>query len=135
MSPWASYLVIVKKHTPEGVPQQFCLCTDYRKLNSLLSAGDTKKGAFMFMPLHRIDELFALLKGAKYFTALDLQSGYYYIKLDVESIPKSALITAFGKFEFQRLPFGLSQCPDFFICLIYYFFGLYKVKALDIWNI
>ena len=60
------------------------------------------------MPLPKIDELFALLKGANYFTALDLCSGYYHIKLDKESIPKSAFTTVFSKFEFLRLPFGLS---------------------------
>ena len=84
----------------------------------------TKKGAFTFMPLPKIDELFALLKGVKYFTALDLWSGYYHTKLDEESIPKSAFTTVLSKFEFLRLPFGLSQGPDFFICLIYDLCGL-----------
>ena len=91
------------KHTHEGSPQQFSVCVDYRKLNSLLPsvtpATGTKKGAFTLMPLPKIDELFALLKGTKYFTALDLHSGYYHIKLDEESIPKSALTTVF---EFLR---------------------------------
>ena len=54
-----------------------------------------------------MDELFALLKGAEYFTAVDLHSGYYHIKLDKESIPKSAFTKVFGKFEFLRIPFGL----------------------------
>ena len=53
-----------EKHTPEGSPQQFCLCTDYRKLNSLLpavtSAMGTKKDAFALMTLPKIDELFTL---------------------------------------------------------------------------
>ena len=74
MSPWASPIVVVKKHTPEGALEKFCLCIDYRKLNSLLQAVTpamgTKKEAFALMPLLKIDELFALLKGAKYFTAL-----------------------------------------------------------------
>ena len=67
------------------------------------------------MPLPKIDELFALLKGAKYFTALHLQCGFYHIKLDKESIPRSAFTTVFRTFEFLRLPFGLPQGPDFFI--------------------
>ena len=64
------------------------------------------------MPLPKIDELFTLLKGTKYFTALDLCSSYYCITLDKESIPKSVLTTVIGKFEFLRLPFGLSQGAD-----------------------
>ena len=100
-----------QKHTPEGFPQQFRLCNDYRKLNSFLPsvtpAMGTKKGAFAPMPLPKIDELFALPKGAKYLTAFDLHSGYTHIKLDKESIPKSAFTTVFSTFEFLRLPFGL----------------------------
>ena len=80
------------------------------------------------MPLPKTDELVALLNRAKYFTALDLCSGYYHIKLDEESIPKSAFTTVFGKFEFLRLPFGLSQGPDFFIHLIYDLFRLDKTS-------
>ena len=122
-----------KKHTPEGMPQQFCLCIDYSTLKPLLPAITpaigTKKGAFTLMPLPKIDELFALLKAEMYFTALDLQSGYYHIKLDEESITKSAFTTVFGKFEFLRLPFVLSQGPDFFICLIYDLFGLKKMST------
>ena len=117
---------------PEGAPQQFCLWTDYRKLCSLLPAVTpvigTKKGTFALMPLPKIDELFALLKGSKYFTALDLWSGYYHIKLDEESIPESAFTTVYGKFEFLRLPFGLSQCLDFFIHLMYDLSGLDKIS-------
>ena len=73
MSPWVSPIVVVKKHTPENPPQQFQLCVDYGKLNSLLPtitpATGTKKGSLTLMPLPKIDKLFALLKGAKYLTA------------------------------------------------------------------
>ena len=120
-----------QKHTPEGSPQQFRLCVDYRKLNSLLPcvtpATGTKKGTFTLLPLPKIDELFALLKGAKYLTAPDLHNSYYHIKLDKESIPKSAFTTVFSNF-FLRLPFGLSQDPDFFICLRNDLFGLNKTS-------
>ena len=90
----------------------------------------TKKGAFTLTPSLKIDELFALLKGAKYFTALDLHSGNYHIKFDEESIPKSAFTTVFGKFKFLRLPFVLSQGPDFFIWLINDLFGLNMTSNL-----
>ena len=48
------------------------------------------------MPLPKIDELFALLKGVNFFTALEFWSGYYHIKLDKDSIPKSTFTTVFG---------------------------------------
>ena len=86
MSPWANPIVVVKKHTPEVSPQQFCLCIVYRELNSLLPAVKhamvTKEGAVTLMPLPKIDELFTLLERTKYFTALDLHSCYYHITLD-----------------------------------------------------
>ena len=115
MSPWVSPVIVIKKHTTEGSPQQFWLCTP---------TTGTMKGALALMPLLKIDKLFALLKGAKFFTAFDLWSGYYHIKLDEESIAKTAFMTVFRKFEFLRLPFGLSQGPDFFVCLIYDLLGL-----------
>ena len=80
------------------------------------------------MPLPKADELFALLKGAKQFTALDLCIGYYLIKLEEESIHKSAFTTVLGKLAFLRLPFGLSQGPDFFRHLIYDLFRLDKTS-------
>ena len=54
MSPWASPIIVVKKHTPEGSPQQFRLCIDYRKLHSLLPsvtpATGTKKVLLLACP-------------------------------------------------------------------------------------
>ena len=133
----------MKKHTPEGLPWQFHLCINYRKLNSLLLAATpamgTKKGAFALMPLPKIDALFALLKGAKYFTALDLHSGYYHIKSDEESIPISAFTTVFGKFKFLRLPLAClkAQTSSFlsFITISDLTRPLMKVKVLDTWHI
>ena len=121
-----------QKHTQEGSQQQFRLYINYRKLNSLLPsvipAKGTKKGTFAFMPLPKIDESFVLLRGAKYFIALDLCSSYYHIKLHEEPIPQSTFTTVFSKFEFLGLPFGLSQGPDFFIHLIYNLLGLDKTS-------
>ena len=122
MSPWASPIVIVKKHTPKGAQQQFHLCIDYRKKSyypAVTQAVGTKKCPFTLIPLSKIDELFALLKGVRYFTALDLRTGYYHIKLDEESIPKSAFTAVFGKFEYLRLQFGLSQGQIFYLSYLW----------------
>ena len=54
MSPWASPIVVVKKHMPDSAQQHFCSCIDYRKVNSLLSgvtpAVGTKKGTLHLCP-------------------------------------------------------------------------------------
>ena len=69
MSPWDSLIMVAKRHTAEGASQQLQLCIDYRKVNSLLPAvtplGDSKKSALALIPLAKINELFALLKGTK----------------------------------------------------------------------
>ena len=60
MSLWKSPIVVVKKHTYKGSPQQLWFCIDYRKLNSLFPmitlATGTKKGALALMPLPKIDK-------------------------------------------------------------------------------
>ena len=72
------------------------------------------------MLLPKINELLlALLKGAKYFTAVDVCSGYYHSKLDEEFIAKSAFTTVFGKFTFLRLPLWFISRPILLIHLIY----------------
>ena len=70
------------------------------------------------IPLPKIDEMYTNLCGAKIFTTLDLQSGYYHIALDKESKAKTAFITPFGKYEFNAVPFGLAQAPAYFQQLI-----------------
>ena len=62
--------------------------------------------------------MYANLHGAKIFTTLNLRSGYYHIALDKESKAKTAFFTPFGKYEFNAVPFGLSQAPAYFQQLI-----------------
>ena len=62
--------------------------------------------------------MYANLHGAKIFTTLYLQSGYYHITLDNESKAKTAFVTPFGKYEFNAAPFGLAQASAYFQQLI-----------------
>ena len=69
-------------------------------------------------PIPKIDEMFAKLNEAKYFSTIDLRSGYYHIGLNCESRAKSAFVAPMGKWEFKQTPFGLSQAPLYFQLLI-----------------
>ena len=73
----------------------------------------------MLIPLPKIDELYAKLKGYKVFSSLDLRSGYYHIGLKESAKPKSTFIlSSLGKYQFNRVPFGLAQAPGYFQKLI-----------------
>ena len=75
-------------------------------------------GNISLVPLPEIDEMYGRLKGAKYFTTLDLRSGYYHIGLSEGSKAKTAFVTPFGKYQFEVVPFGLAQAPAYFQQLI-----------------
>ena len=100
-SPWASAIVLVRKRNGK-----LRICVDYRHLNSV-----TKPDAY---PLPRIDYLLDQLGSAKYFTTLDLVSGYWQILVADDSIEKTAFTTPQGLFEFRVMPFGLTNAPAVF---------------------
>lgn len=65
-------------------------------------------------PLPRIDDTLDLLAKSKYFTTLDLMSGYWQVEVDQESHEKMAFITHEGLYEFLVMPFGLCNVPATF---------------------
>lgn len=79
-SPYASPVILVKKKTGD-----YRMCVDYRKLNAI-----TVKDKY---PLPLIKEQIDKLGGYRYFTGLDLASGYYQVPLATESVEKTAFIT------------------------------------------
>ena len=62
----------------------------------------------------KVEDIFFKLNGAKYFSTLDLQAGYHHIPLDKSSIPKMAFNSPFGRYEYIKVPFGLTQAPAYF---------------------
>ena len=122
LSPWASPIVVVPKKSTPGEPPRWRMCVDFRKINDLQPqvrrVDSTTSGNISLVPLPKIDEMYAVLCGAKIFTTLDLRSGYYHINLDEESKAKTAFVTPFGKYEFNSIPFGLAQAPAYFQQLI-----------------
>ena len=100
-SPWSFPLVVVKKK--DGSDR---MCVDFRTLNKIVRP--------VSFPLPLIDDILSLLGDAKYFTALDLKSGYWQVQLEEDSKEKTAFACHRGLFQFNVMPFGLSNAPAVF---------------------
>jgi hypothetical protein len=106
-------------NSPWGAPVLFApkkdgglrFCIDYRGLNK-----QTVKNAY---PLPRADDLIDQLQGAKYYSKIDLRSGYWQISIDSADVFKTAFRTRYGHFEWLVLPFGLINAPAAFMDLMH----------------
>ena len=118
LNDWASPICIMKKKPDPSQPHkpQLCMCIDYRKVNqSLVTACNNSNDKIVStFPLPKIQELLSQLNKCKYFSSLDLHSGYYHISLTEDAKKKTAFVTADGKYQWNVVPFGLATAVSSF---------------------
>lgn len=105
-SPWNSPVWIVPKKLDASGKRKWRIVIDYRKLNEI-TIGDS-------FPLPNISDILDQLGHSKYFSIIDLTSGFHQIRMSSEDAPKTAFSTPSGHYQFQRMPFGLRNAPATF---------------------
>ena len=98
---WCAAIVPVQKRNGN-----IRLCVDFKKLNR-----SVKRNHFMLPDLY---DIAPQIKDSKWFTTLDASSGFFQMPLDPESALLTTFITPFGKFCFNRQPFGITSAPEIF---------------------
>ncbi len=109
-SNWAAPCHFVKKDNDE-----FRFVLSYVGLNKI-----TKADHF---PIPNISHLLNRLKASKYYTRIDLKSGFWQVKVDEDSIDKTTFIVPWGTYKCLRMPFGLKNNPSIFSRIMYKILG------------
>ena len=115
---WCAGMVVVPK-----LNGQVHICVDLTWLNDSVCSGRH--------PLPSVDQTMAQLAGAKVFSKLDANSGFWQIPLSPKSIPLTTFTTPFGWFCFNRLPFGITSAPEHFQRCMSEILG--DLKELFVW--
>ena len=98
---WCAGMVVVPKKSGE-----VRICVDLKPLNSNVLRE--------VHPLPAVDETLAQLAGAVVFSKLDANSGFWQVPLAATSRHLTTFITPFGRYCFNKLPFGITSAPEYF---------------------
>ncbi|XP_058828239.1 uncharacterized protein K02A2.6-like [Topomyia yanbarensis] len=98
---WVNNMQIVEK--PNGTLR---ICLDPKPLNACI------KREHYLIP--KSEDLLSRMSGKRVFTVLDLRNGFWHMELDRQSSDLTTFMTPFGRFRWNRLPFGISSAPELF---------------------
>lgn len=115
---WVNSLVIVHKKD-----KSLRLCLDPKDLNKAIRREHFK--------IPTIDEILSRVNGTKYFSTIDCSNGFWQIKLDQESSFLCTFNTPFGRYKFNRLPYGISSAPEVFTKTLRQMFD--AVEGVDVY--
>lgn len=104
-------IVVSKKGDTPGKPGKSRMVIDLRALNS--------KTILRPQSLERVEDIVTRLRGSKFFTTLDLRSGFYQIPLTPQASDKCSFTTFNGRYQFIKMPFGLNNAPSVFSSMMH----------------
>jgi hypothetical protein len=105
VSPWGAPILFVKKK--DGTMR---LCIEFRQMNRYIIKNK--------YPLPQIYDLFDQIRGEKVFSNIDLRVGFHQVRIKEVDIHKRTFRTRYGHYEFVVVPFGLTNVPAVFMCLM-----------------
>ena len=79
-------------------------------------------------PFPRIDDLFDQMRREKVFSKIDSRSSYHQVRIKNEAVHKKTFKTRYGPYEFVVVPFGFTNAPATFMCLMNSVFSKYLDK-------
>jgi hypothetical protein len=119
-SPWGFSIVLAMK---KDGSKRFCV--DYRRLNDV-----TKTSSY---PIPLIADLLDCFNGARYYSSIDLASGYWQIPMDPDSMDKTTFNSKYGSYRFRVMPFGVCNGPATFQRLMDEVFRDMKFKCVCVY--
>lgn len=111
--------VIIKQDSPTPVVSNLVIVKKGKKLRICMDPTDLNRNILRrHYPLSTIEEISARIRNSTWFTILDCKRGFWQVKVSEESVKYLTFSTPWGRYSYQRLPFGLCSAPEVFQNLI-----------------
>ena len=120
MSPCVAHIIVIPRKSKPGalLTETKRLVIDCRELNNQIPKVQTtqtkSKGSLALIETTKIGHIWLKLRGTKYFSILDVCSGFHHISIHPDSRPRIAFTCSYGKFQWKRVAFGMQTAPSIF---------------------